>query len=260
MLVFFLLHEKNRDMKSPLKILFVFTILGVLSVVQAKQNLVGDFDFYVLALSWQSAFCEMNQKKVECRQQALRDYSASRFSLHGLWPNRLNDKKHTYAYCNVDRHMVQADKKRRWCDLGEVFVDSELERKMPGVKSCLHMHEWVKHGKCSGMKIEKYFDMSLNLLDAFSTTGLARIIGANIGRSVLRRDLFAAWKKEFPAVKGSLALRCRKRKGRSYLTEVRIGLKKVLRERESELSSLLKGPVGKSNCAKNIYIDAVGFD
>ena len=41
---------------------------------------------YVLALSWQPAFCEANPGKRECRWQTGSRYDASYLSLHGLWP------------------------------------------------------------------------------------------------------------------------------------------------------------------------------
>jgi len=44
----------------------------------AKQNL--------LAISWQNAFCEMNKYKKECKNMDSKDFGASNFVLHGLWP------------------------------------------------------------------------------------------------------------------------------------------------------------------------------
>ena len=41
---------------------------------------------YLLAISWQPAFCQTHQKKAECRTQDKERYDADHFSLHGLWP------------------------------------------------------------------------------------------------------------------------------------------------------------------------------
>ena len=244
-------------MKYFLKILFASLIFTLPALVYAAQYKAGDFDYYVLSLSWQSAFCEMNQQKPECQKQADGDYSATNFSLHGLWPNRSGDKKHRYAYCGVEVSTVRADKKGRWCDQKGIYVETELAEKMPGVQSCLQMHEWVKHGSCSGMSIDKYFNISLDLVDGVASTRLAALIRANIGRSISRSELFSAWKKEFAASRDSLTLHCRKINNQSYLTEIRVALKKKMGDSLS--SALLNKSVARSNCAPRIYIDEVGF-
>lgn len=239
------------------KILFISLFLVLHSVVYAQQYKAGDFDYYVLSLSWQSAFCEINQQKPECQKQVDGDYSATNFTLHGLWPNRSGDKKHRYAYCEVGASAMRLDKKGHWCDQKAVYVDPELAEKMPGVQSCLQMHEWVKHGSCSGLSMDKYFNVSLDLMDDIASTQLATMIRENIGRTISRKELLAVWKREFPATKNSLVPRCRKIGNQSYLTEIRVTLKKNMGNNLS--SALLNKPEARSNCAQRIYIDEVGF-
>ena len=50
-----------------------------------RQNEPGQFDFYVLALSWSPSFCEASGERGTPPQQqcAARPYS---FVVHGLWP------------------------------------------------------------------------------------------------------------------------------------------------------------------------------
>src|SRR3546814_1497468 len=43
-------------------------------------------DFFVLAVSWQPAFCETRPAKPECVTQDEDRFDASHFALHGLWP------------------------------------------------------------------------------------------------------------------------------------------------------------------------------
>ena len=49
----------------------------------------GEFDANVLALSWQSTFCELyGRRKAECHALSQTPESSQwqHFSLHGLWP------------------------------------------------------------------------------------------------------------------------------------------------------------------------------
>lgn len=51
----------------------------------------GDFDRYVLALSWQTGFCQSMQDRnrsepEECRLQQEPDNKADFLTVHGLWP------------------------------------------------------------------------------------------------------------------------------------------------------------------------------
>jgi ribonuclease T2 len=66
---------------------------------------------YILAVSWQPAFCEGKPDKTECETQRHDRFDATHFTLHGLWPKK--------QYCNVDRHIVAADKDNRWNGLPE---------------------------------------------------------------------------------------------------------------------------------------------
>lgn len=57
--------------------------------LQAKQY--GDFDRYVLALSWQTGFCQSQHdrnrnERDECRLQTETTNKADFLTVHGLWP------------------------------------------------------------------------------------------------------------------------------------------------------------------------------
>ena len=61
------------------------------SAVAGDAGLSGRF---VLALSWEPAFCETQPDVPECRSQTTGSLDARQFSLHGLWPPDV--------YCDVD--------------------------------------------------------------------------------------------------------------------------------------------------------------
>ena len=101
----------------------------------------GDFDYYVLVLSWSPTHCASDRGRgrdddLQCRSGRL--YG---FVLHGLWP------QHERGYpqnCRTDAPRVVADE----------VMDDAL-RLSPSAK--LVQHEWEKHGTCSGLAQEDYF-------------------------------------------------------------------------------------------------------
>jgi ribonuclease T2 len=108
-----------------------------------RQNTAGEFDFYVLSLSWSPSFCEAagerggNRKpQQECGE---RPYS---FIVHGLWPQY---EKGFPEYCQVPAPRLDRN-----------IVSSMLDlMPAPG----LIFHEWDAHGTCSGLSARAYFDL-----------------------------------------------------------------------------------------------------
>ncbi len=104
-------------------------------------------DSYVLALSWQPAFCETHRNKPECRIDDDEAYQARNFTLHGLWPNK-KECGTNYGFCGEVR-----SRRGDFCDYPrlELFTEvrADLEQVMPSAAegSCLQRHEWFKHGK-----------------------------------------------------------------------------------------------------------------
>ena len=67
------------------KLLFPVAVLGTfIGVADARrQNTPGQFDYYVLALSWSPSFCETATGNARRQQCGVRPFS---FVVHGLWP------------------------------------------------------------------------------------------------------------------------------------------------------------------------------
>lgn len=226
---------------------------------------VGKFDFYTLALSWQPAFCESKPQKSECQSQNDKRFDAHHLVLHGLWPNVKGDKYHKYGYCHISKGFIKKDKSRRWCNMPRLDlskrVRKELSQFMPGSVSCLQRHEWYKHGTCSGLSENDYFLLSNQLVKMFSETGFSQYIANNVGKYVKRNELLKAFDKEFG--KGSrahLALRCKKVRGNSLLTEIQINLKKDM-SILSDFGSLFAEEKFRiyGTCPRRFKIDNVGI-
>lgn len=97
----------------------------------------GDFDYYVLSLSWSPTYCA-SPEGADDRQQCSpgRRYA---FVVHGLWPQ-------------YDRGWPQDCEGDSW--VPNDVIDGAMDI-MPSKR--LIIHEWKKHGTCSGLAMEDYF-------------------------------------------------------------------------------------------------------
>src|SRR5215471_919472 len=107
-----------------------------------RQNAPGEFDFYVLSLSWSPSFCEAGAERgsgrASNRQCGERPYS---FVVHGFWPQY---EKGFPEFCQVPAPR-----------LNRGIVSSMLDL-MPAPR--LVFHEWDRHGTCSGLSPSAYFE------------------------------------------------------------------------------------------------------
>lgn len=181
---------------------------------------------YVLAISWQPAFCEGNSRKRECRSQTNRRFDASHFTLHGLWP-----QPGTNIYCGVSQKERQASSGGDWQDIAPLRLQlktrAALEEAMPGSQSHLDRHEWIKHGTCyPGRDPEAYFGDSLRLLEAVNASPVRQLMAENIGREVSAEEIRARFDEAFGEGAGErVRLACRDDGPRRLIAELTIGLK-----------------------------------
>jgi ribonuclease T2 len=106
----------------------------------------GVFDYYVLALSWSPAFCESlrteGQTDPQCKNPGLG------FVVHGLWPQFRSGGYP--AYCNLDEASVDESLLGSW-------PSDKLE--LPPEHGDFVAYEWSKHGTCTGLDQEDYFNL-----------------------------------------------------------------------------------------------------
>ena len=181
---------------------------------------------YVLAITWQPAFCEGMSRKRECRSQSNRRFDASNFTLHGLWP-----QPGTNIYCGVSPRDRRASSDSNWEDLPPIRLDlktqAALEEAMPGSQSYLDRHEWTKHGTCyPGRDPEVYFRDSLRLLAAINASPVQRLMAASIGKEISAEDIRASFDKAFgPGAGERVRVACKDDGSRRLITEITIGLR-----------------------------------
>jgi len=117
----------------------LWLLAGPASAQDPGDDQPGQFDFYVLSLSWSPSFCDAAgdraQRQLQC---ANRRYS---FVVHGLWPQY---ERGFPRSCQVPAPRLPRSIMTSMLDL------------MPAPQ--LIYHEWDEHGTCSGLAPAAYFD------------------------------------------------------------------------------------------------------
>lgn len=111
---------------------------AALSPALAEGERAGDFDYYVLSLSWSPTWCALEgdaRNSPQCDPR--HDYS---FVLHGLWPQYETGWP---SFCRTPHR----DPSRQQTAAMEDLTGA------PG----LAWYEWKKHGRCSGLSAADYF-------------------------------------------------------------------------------------------------------
>ena len=121
----------------------VALIAGSAPAQDRRQSAPGEFDFYVLALSWSPSFCEAaaergNNGRSQQAQCGSRPFS---FVVHGLWPQY---ERGFPDYCQRPAPRLDRNIMTSMLDLMPA----------PG----LIFSEWDKHGTCSGLSPRAYFE------------------------------------------------------------------------------------------------------
>jgi ribonuclease T2 len=106
-----------------------------------RQNAPGEFDFYVLALSWSPSFCEAAAERGNSGRSQIQCERPFSFVVHGLWPQY---ERGFPEYCQRPAPRLDRNIMTSMLDLMPA----------PG----LIFNEWDKHGTCSGLGARAYFE------------------------------------------------------------------------------------------------------
>lgn len=119
-------------------VLVLLAALCLPSTARAEGEAAGDFDYYILSLSWSAAWCALDG---DARDDPQCDAGRGlTFILHGLWPQHEDGWP---SYCRT----VERDPSRaQTAAMADVMGGSGLA-----------FHQWKKHGRCSGLSAADYF-------------------------------------------------------------------------------------------------------
>ncbi|MDN5785499.1 ribonuclease T2 [Pseudorhodobacter sp.] len=114
----------------------VVAFSGVMA--RADGEKAGNFDYYVMALSWSANWCAL-EGDARGEDQCLPGKGLT-FTLHGLWPQFENGWP---AYCRTTARDPSRSQSAAMQDI------------MGGAG--LAWYQWKKHGRCAGLSAEDYY-------------------------------------------------------------------------------------------------------
>lgn len=181
----------------------------VLSVVLVPgfaraQDRAGEFDYYVLALSWTPNWCT-REGDARGSAQCAAD-SGHGWTLHGLWPQ-------------YDRGWPQN------CQTNKRPPSRTASAEMADIMGSrtLGAYQWRKHGSCSGLGGDEYLSLSREAYDSIKRPEVLRQLDREVAlpASVIEE----AFLKDNPRLKADmLTVTCRD----GQIGEVRVCLSKAL--------------------------------
>lgn len=175
----------------------------------------GDFDYYLLALSWSPFHCKqkghLKEERDQCRSE--KHYG---FIVHGLWPQYENRGSRFPESCATPAPIPESVVR----DAMEITPSRKLIN-----------HEWAKHGTCvaPGIQPGDYFALARQALGKVRIPERLTAPQSPIVTSL--NDIEAFFAKDNPGFTDAIvAVQCSGKKGR-YMKEVQICFDKQLNPR-----------------------------
>lgn len=110
------------------------------------------FDYYTVAYQWPRTFQKINN---------LTNVLVNYWTIHGCWPS--NDNGNHPRFCNNDAF--------NW-DIIPQNVKERMQIMWPNLRNGDHQafwtQQWTRHGTCSGMGVNEYFTMAIELSDRYN--------------------------------------------------------------------------------------------
>lgn len=181
---------------------WILVLLLSAVMAQADGEKAGEFDYYVMALSWSPTWCAIEGDARDA-EQCDTDLG---WSLHGLWPQFHRGYP---SYCNT---VERAPSRRDTGEMADIMGSGGLA-----------WHQWKKHGVCSGLSPDAYFDLSRRAYDSVKRPDVFRRLNKEVKLpATLIEEAFIKANPQFEP--DMLTVTCRD----SRIQEVRVCLSKDL--------------------------------
>jgi ribonuclease T2 len=198
---------KQRICNLNRLLLFVLCLLvSFTSFAEAKQNRAGQFDYFVLSLSWSPSYCASDAGQRDASQCSPgRKFS---FVVHGLWPQFQQGWPQD---CPTEEDWVTQQN-----------IDAMMDI-MPSKK--LIIHEWKKHGSCAGVSQSDYFKATRLLFEKVKVP--ARYLGPTADVLTTPEQLVTDFVKTNKNLSADMmSVQCGNSRDRARLSDLRICLDK----------------------------------
>lgn len=117
----------------------IITLALIASMARADGERAGEFDYYVMSLSWSPTWCALEGER---RGSPQCDADLG-WVLHGLWPQF---EAGWPSYCNTSERNPS---RRDTSEMSDLFGSAGSA-----------WHQWNKHGRCSGLSSSDYYALS----------------------------------------------------------------------------------------------------
>ncbi|WP_112321233.1 ribonuclease T2 family protein [Oceanibium sediminis] len=124
---------------------------------RAEGERAGDFDYYVLALSWTPSWCAHEGDARDAEQCA--PEQGHGFTLHGLWP------QYEAGWPSFCRTAERDPTRRQTGAMADIMGSGGLA-----------WYQWKKHGRCSGLDPDAYFDAARRAYDGIARPEVLRAL------------------------------------------------------------------------------------
>ena len=183
---------------------FVVPLVLSASLAFAVGERPGEFDYYVMALSWSPNWCALEGDARGSDQcDARHDYG---WILHGLWPQF---HRGWPSFC---QSVERPPSRGMTAGMTDIMGSSGLA-----------WHQWKKHGTCSGLSAAAYFDLSREAYGSITRPSVFRRLEDPV--QLPARVVEEAFLKENPEIEpDGLTVTCRD----GHIQEVRICLSREL--------------------------------
>ena len=142
-----------------------FVVAAVLAIfagpVWADGERAGEFEYYVMSLSWSPNWCAVTgdaRGDPQCNAG-----NGLSFTLHGLWPQ--NEEGYP-SYCRTG---VRDPSRGDTAAMADIMGGAGLA-----------FYEWKKHGRCSGLEARDYFDVSRRAYESVVIPDVFRGLGRDV--------------------------------------------------------------------------------
>ncbi|WP_224816178.1 ribonuclease T2 [Hasllibacter sp. MH4015] len=176
-------------------------------MVRADGEPAGEFDYYVMSLSWTPTWCALEGDDRDSPQcEAGQGFG---FTLHGLWPQYEDGWP---SYCPTT---MRAPSRGMTGGMADIMGTSGLA-----------WHQWRKHGVCTGLEARDYFALSRLAYESVTRPELLRRVDEDL--RVAAAVIEAAFLEVNPQLEADmLTVTCRANR----IQEVRICLTRDLEPR-----------------------------